>query len=95
MSTSVESEVDVEGHKSTLSFTPSKVLNVLEKALIVVPEESISICPGGGTFILVLNASFGIFFPKFSGTIYEVLSAPISSFEITMPPSPVVICFVG
>ena len=29
------------------------------------------------------NASFGIFFPKFSGTIYEVLSAPISSFEIT------------
>ena len=29
------------------------------------------------------NASFGIFFPKFSGTIYEVLSAPISPFEIT------------
>ena len=29
------------------------------------------------------NASFGIFFPKFSGTIYEVLSAPISAFEIT------------
>ena len=25
----------------------------------------------------------GIFFPKFSGTIYEVLSAPISPFEIT------------
>ncbi len=29
------------------------------------------------------NASFGIFFPKFSGTIYEILSAPISPFEIT------------
>ncbi|MFQ3188858.1 MAG: ABC-2 type transport system permease protein [Gammaproteobacteria bacterium] len=28
------------------------------------------------------NASFGIFFPKFAGTIYEVMSAPISSFEI-------------
>ena len=26
----------------------------------------------------VSNASFGIYFPKFSGTIYEVLSAPIS-----------------
>ncbi len=30
----------------------------------------------------ISNASFGIFFPKFSGTIYEVLSAPVSSFEI-------------
>jgi ABC-2 type transport system permease protein len=30
------------------------------------------------------NASFGIYMPKFSGTIYEVLSAPISSFEIVM-----------
>ncbi|MDB5775761.1 MAG: type transporter family protein [Herbaspirillum sp.] len=28
------------------------------------------------------NASFGIYMPKFSGTIYEVLSAPISSVEI-------------
>jgi ABC-2 type transport system permease protein len=27
------------------------------------------------------NASFGIYFPKFSGTIYEILSAPISPFE--------------
>lgn len=27
------------------------------------------------------NASFGIFFPKFSGTIYELLSAPISFWE--------------
>jgi ABC-2 type transport system permease protein len=34
------------------------------------------------------NASFGIFFPKFIGTIYEVLSAPISSMEI-------VIAYVG
>ena len=31
----------------------------------------------------VSNASFGIYFPKFSGTIYEVLSAPISPIEIT------------
>ena len=31
----------------------------------------------------VSNASFGIYFPKFSGTIYEILSAPISSIEIT------------
>ena len=30
----------------------------------------------------VSNASFGIYFPRFSGTIYEVLSAPISFFEI-------------
>lgn len=28
------------------------------------------------------NASFGIFFPKFTGTIYELLSAPISSTEL-------------
>ena len=32
----------------------------------------------------ISNASFGIFFPKFSGTIYEILSAPISPFEITV-----------
>ena len=32
----------------------------------------------------VSNASFGIYFPKFSGTIYEVLSAPISFIEITI-----------
>ena len=30
------------------------------------------------------NASFGIYMPKFSGTIYEVFSAPISSMEIVM-----------
>ncbi len=30
------------------------------------------------------NASFGIYFPKFSGTIYEVLSAPISVWEIVL-----------
>jgi ABC-2 type transport system permease protein len=30
----------------------------------------------------IANASFGIFFPKFSGTIYEILSAPVSHFEI-------------
>ncbi len=30
----------------------------------------------------VTNASFGIFFPRFTGTIYEILSAPVSAFEI-------------
>jgi ABC-2 type transport system permease protein len=30
----------------------------------------------------ISNASFGIFFPKFTGTIYEVLSAPVSFVEI-------------
>lgn len=32
----------------------------------------------------VSNASFGIFFPKFSGSIYEILSAPISYLEIVI-----------
>ncbi len=32
----------------------------------------------------IFNASFGIFFPKFTGTIYELLSAPISTFEIVL-----------
>ncbi len=32
----------------------------------------------------VSNASFGIFFPKFTGTVYELLSAPISPFEIVL-----------
>ncbi|MBC6715208.1 MAG: ABC transporter permease [Aurantimonas coralicida] len=30
------------------------------------------------------NAAFGIYFPKFVGTIYEILSAPISAFEIVL-----------
>jgi len=30
----------------------------------------------------ISNASFGIFFPKFTGTIYEIMSAPISFLEI-------------
>ena len=30
----------------------------------------------------VSNASFGIYMPRFTGTIYELLSAPVSSFEI-------------
>jgi len=30
------------------------------------------------------NASFGIYFPRFAGTIYEILSAPISPFEIVL-----------
>ncbi len=32
----------------------------------------------------VSNASFGIFFPRFTGTIYEILSAPVSAFEIVV-----------
>src|SRR6056297_2036417 len=32
----------------------------------------------------VSNAAFAIYFPKFVGTIYEVLSAPISYFEIVI-----------
>lgn len=36
----------------------------------------------------ISNASFGIYFPRFTGTIYEILSAPLSAFEI-------VIGFVG
>ncbi|MEO7865608.1 MAG: ABC transporter permease [Sphingomicrobium sp.] len=36
----------------------------------------------------IFNASFGIYFPKFTGTIYELLSAPLSSFEV-------VIAYVG
>jgi len=36
----------------------------------------------------IFNASFGIYFPKFTGTIYELLSAPVSYVEI-------VIAYVG
>ena len=36
----------------------------------------------------ISNSSFGIFFPKFTGSIYEVLAAPVSSLEI-------IIGFVG
>ncbi|HQU87536.1 MAG TPA: ABC transporter permease [Denitromonas sp.] len=36
----------------------------------------------------ISNASFGIYFPRFTGTIYEVLSAPVSYLEI-------VIAYVG
>ncbi len=32
----------------------------------------------------IANASFGIFFPKFTGTIYEVMSAPVSFMEILL-----------
>ena len=32
----------------------------------------------------ITNASFGIFFPKFTGTIYEILSAPVSYVEIVI-----------
>ncbi len=32
----------------------------------------------------ISNASFGIYFPRFSGTIYEYLSAPVSAFEMVL-----------
>ena len=32
----------------------------------------------------IANASFGIYFPRFTGTIYEILSAPVSPIEIVM-----------
>jgi ABC-2 type transport system permease protein len=32
----------------------------------------------------ISNASFGIFFPKFTGAIYEVMSAPVSFYEILL-----------
>ncbi|GAA0282267.1 ABC transporter permease [Methylorubrum aminovorans] len=32
----------------------------------------------------VSNASFGIYFPRFAGTIYEILSAPISPLEVVL-----------
>ena len=32
----------------------------------------------------ISNASFGIYFPRFTGTIYELLSAPISTMEIVL-----------
>ncbi|MDG2175687.1 MAG: ABC transporter permease [Gammaproteobacteria bacterium] len=32
----------------------------------------------------ISNASFGIYFPRFTGTIYEVLSAPVSPAEVVM-----------
>ena len=51
---------------------------------------------GYGTFIVpglivlsvlqqsIANASFGIYFPRFTGTIYEILSAPVSYLEIVI-----------
>ncbi len=32
----------------------------------------------------IANASFGIYFPRFTGTIYEILSAPLSFIEVTI-----------
>jgi len=32
----------------------------------------------------VTNAAFGIYFPRFVGTIYEILSAPVSPFEVVL-----------
>jgi len=40
----------------------------------------------------ISNASFGIYMPKFTGTIYEVLSAPVSPFEMVLW-TPFVDCF--
>src|SRR5271165_4892126 len=35
-------------------------------------------------YFVVFGASFGIYFPRFVGTIYELLSAPVSPFEIVL-----------
>ena len=32
----------------------------------------------------ISNASFGIYFPKFVGTVYEILSAPVSTSEVVL-----------
>ena len=32
----------------------------------------------------ITNASFGIYFPRFTGTIYEILSAPVAAFEVVV-----------
>ena len=32
----------------------------------------------------ISNGSFGIYFPKFVGTVYEILSAPVSTFEVVL-----------
>ncbi len=32
----------------------------------------------------IANGSFGIYFPKFTGTIYEIMSAPVSYYEIVL-----------
>jgi ABC-2 type transport system permease protein len=46
------------------------------------------IVPGLAMMVLltqsIANASFGIYFPKFAGTIFELLSAPISYIEIVL-----------
>ena len=52
----------------------------IEYAAFIVP---------GLTMLTVLtqsisNASFGIYFPKFTGSIFEILSAPLSYFEVVM-----------
>ena len=51
-------------------------------------EYGVFIVPGLVMLMLltqsVANASFGIYFPRFTGTIYELLSAPISAFEIVL-----------
>jgi ABC-2 type transport system permease protein len=54
-----------------------QTIDGVEYGLFIVP---------GLTMLTILtqsisNASFGIFFPKFNGTIYEILSAPLSFFE--------------
>ena len=43
-----------------------------------------SLCRASSCSQSISNASFGIYFPKFSGTIYELLSAPLSPLEIVV-----------
>ena len=61
----------IGGHMSAIGGVPYGAFIVPGLVMMSLLQQSIS------------NASFGIYFPRFSGTIYEVLSAPVSPLEIT------------
>ena len=61
----------IGGHMNAINRVPYGAFIVPGLVMMSLLQQSIS------------NASFGIYFPRFSGTIYEVLSAPVSPLEIT------------
>ena len=61
----------IGGHMNAINGVPYGAFIVPGLVMMSLLQQSIS------------NASFGIYFPRFSGTIYEVLSAPVSPLEIT------------
>lgn len=61
----------IGGHMNAIGGVPYGAFIVPGLVMMSLLQQSIS------------NASFGIYFPRFSGTIYEVLSAPVSPLEIT------------